>query len=138
MAAALNQSEKRLQVLEKYMPIKVIIVVRKSGKTSPEYCLEFELNVLPKIGEYISIRRPGDESGNTEDLVVRHVWWTFEAADEDGSSDNRLRGSLVDVMVECDKAIGPYSSSKWRKQLEEWSESTGQTIERFNITRMGV
>ena len=37
--------------------VEVIVVVRESGTVEMDFSLNFELPEIPRIGEYISIRR---------------------------------------------------------------------------------
>lgn len=115
--------------------MKFIIVVREKGRTKPDYSLDFEAPCLPEIGSYISIKRP-DSEFHTEDLVVRHIWWTLHHPEtgEYGSNPPKV-GSLVDIQVECDQAIGPYSRDHWRAGLEAARER-GIEVEDFNVSRV--
>jgi hypothetical protein len=118
--------------------MKFIIVVREIDRTNPDYSLEFEAPALPSIGSYLSIHRPDAVHGHTEDLVVRHIWWRLHHPETGGSaSDPAKVGSLVDIQVECDQAIGPHSRDQWRASLEAARER-GVAVEEFNISRFGL
>lgn len=118
--------------------MKFIVVVRETGRTNPDYSLEFEAPVLPSIGSYLSIKRPDKEHGHTEDLIVRHVWWRLQHAETSGYATGPAKiGSLIDIQVECDPAIGPYSSDQWRSTLEA-ARQRGTTVEEFNLSRFSV
>lgn len=118
--------------------MKFIVVVREIGRTSPEYSLEFEAPVLPSIGSYLSIHRPDKVHGHTEDLIVRHIWWRLHHPETNGfGTDPAKVGSVVDIQVECDQAIGPHSLDRWRETLEAARER-GVEIEEFNLSRFAV
>lgn len=118
--------------------MKFIVVVREIGRTSPDYSLEFEAPVLPSIGSYLSIHRPDEVNGHTEDLIVRHIWWRLHHPETGGfGSDPAKVGSVVDIQVECDQAIGPQSLDRWRSTLEAARES-GVEVEEFNVSRVAV
>jgi hypothetical protein len=119
--------------------VQVIIVVREVGRQKPDYSLKFELPEVPKVGSYISIRRPDTPEPYSEDLIVREVWWrlhhpetrTMIAGDEPENA-----GRLVEIFVECDPAIGPYASDRWREMLQGALERG--TVEEFPIERFSV
>jgi len=118
--------------------MKFTLVVREIGRTKPDYSLEFEAPTLPSIGSYISIHRPDAENGHTEDVVVRHIWWRLHHPETGGfGSDPAKVGSLVDIQVECDPAIGPHSRDRWRASLESARER-GIEVEEFNVARFAL
>jgi hypothetical protein len=108
--------------------VKVTVVVREPGSLKIEFFLDFELPEVPRIGEYISIRRL-DRRTASEDVVVRRVWWQLFHRETHGHQSTETRGELVEVFVECDPAIGPYSSEDWRRR---W-EASG--VEMFDVSR---
>lgn len=117
--------------------MKFIVVIREIGRTKPDYSLEFEAPVLPSIGSYLSIHRPDVEHGHTEDLIVRHIWWRLHHPETGGFASVSKVGSLVDIQVECDPAIGPHSRDQWRASLEAARER-GVKVEEFNISRFAL
>jgi Fic family protein len=54
------------------------------------------------------------------------VWWRLHHPETHGfaSSDKPAVGKLVEVFVECDPPLSPYSSDNWRKSLEQASQGT--------------
>jgi len=64
-------------------------------------------------------------------VIVRHVWWRLFHIETHGrkSSEKPSVGKLVDIFVECDPALSPYSSDNWRKRLEE------KPVEVFEVLR---
>jgi hypothetical protein len=101
--------------------VEVFVIVRGVGRLKPDYSLKFELPEVPAIGSYISINRPDVMVPLGEDLIVKQVWWRLfhpvTGAHADDKEEDRA-GSLIEIMVECDIAIGPYASESWRKSYE--------------------
>ncbi len=116
--------------------VRVIISVRELGGLKPEYSLEFGLPAVPAVGSYISIQRPDAPEPYGEDLVVRHVWWRLKHPDTgDGTTEIEMTmGSLTEIFVECDTAIGPYSSEQWRKRAEV-AKAKGLVVEQIQVDR---
>ena len=114
--------------------VEVIVVVRESGTVETDFSLNFELPEIPRIGEYISIRRLDQREPFGEDVRIRHVWWRLHHPETNGfaSSDKPAIGKLVEIFVECDPALSPYSCDSWRRSLE--SARSG-TVEEFNVAR---
>lgn len=115
--------------------VEVIIVVREPGSGAPDYSLTFELPEVPAIGSYISINRPDLRDPLGEDLIVRHVWWRlFHPATGSGDpAEAESRGRTVEIFIECDPAIGPYASQRWRQSHEGRPE-----VENFNVARRRI
>ncbi|TXH81177.1 MAG: hypothetical protein E6Q77_08590 [Rhizobium sp.] len=118
--------------------VRVTIVVREVGRLKPDYSLGFDLPEVPGIGDYLSIHRPDKPDPFGEDLIVRKVWWRLDHPETNGfaSSDERI-GSVREIFVECDVALGPYSSDDWRR-LAEGAKSRGLEIEEFEIARLSL
>jgi len=118
--------------------VQVKIVVREIGRLKPGYSLNFTLPEIPRVGEYISIFRP-DAMPHTEDMVVRKVWWHLYHGETRGVTpgDEKINGHVQDVMVECEPAIGPYSTDQWITTLEA-AVTRGETVERFEVDRPSV
>lgn len=118
--------------------MKFTVVVREIGRNSPDFSLEFEAPVLPTIGSYLSVHRPDAEHGHTQDLIVRHIWWRLQHPETDAfGSDPAKVGSLVDIQIECDQAIGPHSLDRWRATLEAARER-GIEVEEFDLSRFAL
>ena len=101
--------------------VRVIVVIREVGRIAPDYSLDFDLPEIPRIGDYISIQRPDHRAPFGEDLIVRQVWWRLDHPETRGitPSDQTTKvGKMREIFVECDAAIGPYSSDNWRRSLE--------------------
>jgi hypothetical protein len=113
--------------------VEVVIVVREAGRLKPGFSAKFELPEVPTIGSYISINRPDERDPIGEDLIVRQVWWRLFHPITAGSASEQeyeRAGSLKEIMIECDPAIGPYSSRSWRRVNE------GKPgVEEFQVSR---
>jgi hypothetical protein len=126
-----------MQLRDKNM-VRVIVVVRELGRRKPDYSLKFDLPEVPKVGSYMSINRPDTSEPYSEDLVVRAVWWRLHHPEirpvvPDG--DEKV-GRELEIFVECDPAIGPYASDRWRDQLQA-AKQRGE-VEEFPIERFSV
>lgn len=116
---------------------KVIVAVREVGRQKIDYSLVFDLPEIPRVGEYISVTRP-DVAPWTEDFVVRKVWWQLNYPNSDGYRENDdERGTVADILVLCDQAIGPQSADRWRDGLERRRES-GTEVEEFDVPGLGI
>jgi hypothetical protein len=119
---------------------KVIIVVREPGKLKLDYSLEFDLPEIPRVGSYISIHRPDKPQPFGEDVVVRKVWWRLEHPDTGtgaGSAKAAKIGSVAEVFVECDIAVGPYASDRWR-EMAATAKARGAVVEEFEVERYSI
>lgn len=117
--------------------VRVIVVIREVGRLGPDYSLEFDLPELPRIGDYISIQRPDHRVPYGEDLIVRQVWWRLDHPETRGTvpSDQTIRvGKVREIFVECDAAIGPYSSDNWRQSHKSHLEH-GE-VEEMKVARV--
>src|SRR5688500_14913549 len=109
--------------------IKFIVVVRELGQFKPDYSLEFEASALPREGDYISIQRPDKDRPFGEDLLVRKVWWRLSHPETAGFASTPKTGKLDEIFVECDPAIGPYSSDAWICGLQGAQARAGEVHE---------
>lgn len=119
---------------------KVTIVVREMGRSKPDYSLDFELPAVPTVGSYISINRPDTPQPYSEDLVVRHVWWRLHHPETRAmvTGDEKMKvGHLTEIFVECDQALGPYSSDAWRSGLER-ARANGFKVDEFDVERFSI
>ena len=118
--------------------VRVTVVVRELGRLKPDYSVDFDLPEVPDVGSYISIKRPTKDELYGEDLVVRKVWWSlaYPETSSFGSSLPKV-GSMTDVVVECDPAVGPHSSDRWLKVIEG-AKSRGVEVEEFQVARFSV
>lgn len=114
--------------------VKITVVVREPGTFKPDFFLDFEVPEVPRIGDYISIRRLDQREPYGEDVIVRQVWWRLRHPETHGfqSSEKQAVGELVEIFVECDPALSPYSSESWRKSL---SHVPPENVEKFKVAR---
>jgi hypothetical protein len=119
--------------------VRVTIYVRQPGDQNPDFSLVFDLPEMPRPGDYISIHRDDKETPHTEDLVVQHVWWNLETTETRSFAEQgRQRvGNLKEIVVECEMALGPWSTDKWRDMMLH-REGKGGTIKRFDISRLSI
>ena len=118
---------------------QVRIVVREVGRKKPDYSLDFDLPEIPKIGSYISIRRPDTPEGyDDEDLIVRQVWWRLDHPETGtvASPDAKI-GGIREILVECDPALGPWARDRWRELMERAKQRGGE-VEDFDVLRLNV
>lgn len=117
---------------------QIIVVVRELGGIEPDYWLPFEVPEVPAVGTYLSIYRPDKPEPFGEDLIVRYVWWRLKHPETGGFGDDPPKvGSLIEIVVECDMALGPYSSDHWRKMLEGARERGVEVVE-FDVSRIAI
>ena len=97
------------------------------------------LPALPMIGSYISVQRPDKREPFGEDLIVRHVWWRLNHPETRGvDAEGRGKiGSVNEIFIECDPALGPYSSDTWRALLEG-AQERGIDVEVLDVDRFSV
>lgn len=115
---------------------RVTIVVREVRSSEPEFQLDFELPAVPAVGSYISINFPDAPEPYGEDLIVRRVWWRLRHSDTKGRGTSGV-GGLTEVLVECDQALGPWSTDRWRDQLEQ-ARANGAKVEDFDVKRLSI
>lgn len=115
---------------------RITVVVREVGKLKPDYSLDFEVPQIPAVGDYISMQRPDAPEPYGEDLIVRRVWWRLSHPETRMIVTNKPKtGSVKEIFVECDPAIGPYSSDRWRDNLRLY---TGVSIPELEVDRYSV
>jgi hypothetical protein len=124
--------------MDDLMP-QVEIVVRQIGSTKPDYSLLFTLPSVPCVGDYISVHREDTPTPHGEDLVVRRIWWRLETSEVRAVAPEETvqTGDVRKIVVECDPAIGPYSSDRWRDSLKT-AQQRGVAVEEFDIVRFSV
>jgi len=102
---------------------EVTLVIVPPGGGEADYSLRMNVPTLPRAGDYISVLRSGaapkdDQHVGSEDFLVRRVWWTFDFPD-DGQMTHTAGegpvGKVEQIGVECEFAIGHYSSEAHKK-----------------------
>jgi hypothetical protein len=117
--------------------MRIIVIVREVGRLKPDYSLDFDVPAIPSPGDYLSIHRPDKPKPYGEDLIVRQVWWRLEHPETSGFGSGEPKiGKVEEIYVECDPAVGPWSSDQWRDSLEH-ALSTGQA-EELKVARLSV
>ncbi|MCJ9725407.1 hypothetical protein MOV64_31805 [Agrobacterium sp. BETTINA12B] len=118
--------------------VKVTVVVREIGRLKPDYSLDFELPSVPSVNSYISIQRSDKPKPYGEDLIVRQIWWRLDHPETVGYSHGEAKiGSVSEIIVECEPAASPYSSTQWL-QLIDGARTHGTTVEDFKVERFSV
>jgi hypothetical protein len=117
--------------------VQVLVIVREVGRMKPDYSLGFDLPALPRVGDYISIQRPNKPKPYGEDLIVRQVWWRLNHPETAGFSAGQPKvGSVEEIYVECDPAVGPWSSDQWRDSLQSWVDNG--TVKEMDVERLSI
>lgn len=78
--------------------------------------LDFEMPDVPCPGDRITIQRPGQEGSS--DFIVRRRHWTLdhpECGPPRHHVGETVTGTTRAVTVECEFAIGPYSSEEHKR-----------------------
>lgn len=114
--------------------IRVCIIVREPGLSTPDYSLDFDLPALPQRGDYISVQRPDKPRPYGEDMIVREIWWRLDHPETGGVATTPPKtGKLHEIMIECEPATSPYSSDRWREVVEGQSPESAPS---FDVQRM--
>lgn len=117
--------------------MRIVIVVREVGGLKPDYSLDFEVPAIPSPGDYLSIQRPDKPKPYGEDVIVRQVWWRLEHPETASVSSGPPKiGKVEEIFVECEPAIGPWSSDQWRDSLER-QRARGE-VKTFDVARLSV
>ena len=103
--------------------MRIRLVAVPPGGGEAEYALEMESPAVPGVGDYVTVMRkyqgetPAGHFG-TEDFIVRRVRWGFTWPDDGklySASGEEPVGQLDALVVECEMAIGAYSSPAHRR-----------------------
>lgn len=96
--------------------IEFHLISREIGRLKPDFSLLMQAPAVPREGDYISVSRPDNVGPYGEDFIVRKVWWRFTHPETAGyGTGPEKKGSLNELFVECDPAVGPWSGAQWRK-----------------------
>ncbi|QPQ54372.1 hypothetical protein IC614_08400 [Allosphingosinicella flava] len=118
--------------------VKFTVVVREAGKVKPDYSLDFEAPMLPRVGDYLSIQRPDHPRPFGEDMIVAKIWWRLFHPETGGfGKDPPKVGTFDEVFVECVPAVSPYSSDQWRRSLEH-ANAPEFEVERFSVSESQI
>jgi len=101
--------------------MKVQLSFVPAGGGESDYGLPIEMPEIPHKGDYITITRPKQEG--SEDFIVKRTWWILDYDDSIGI------GSTKTIGVECEFAIGHYSSDQHRKTCDDYKSKKGKSLE---------
>ncbi|MBB3900116.1 hypothetical protein [Roseococcus suduntuyensis] len=121
--------------------IRVTVVVREVGRLSPDYSIDFDLPQIPAVGDYLSVQRPDTPDPYGEDLIVRQVWWRLKYPSTEGyarSGQPVPVGKVQEIFVECDQAIGPWTSDRSRDYLTAAYTGRGLQIPELEVARLSI
>ncbi len=113
--------------------MKAFVIIRETKRMKASFSLAFDLPILPRVGDYISVFR-GEKKFHSEDVVVRKIWWHLAHPDATActSSSNDVTGGIREVFIECDLALGPNPCNDWRSYTEA-ARNKGQSVKQFEI-----
>lgn len=118
---------------------RVTVIVRELGRLKPDYSLEFDLPEVPRVGDYISVQRPNHKSPWGEDMIVRQVWWRLSHPETGGYGATPPKiGKVDEIYVECEPAIGPWSSDSWRDSMKHLPNAPKLEVARLSIREDGT
>ena len=122
--------------------MKVTLTFVPPGGGEQDYMLDFELPALPREGDYISVRRKGavkrsdgKEEFGTEDFIVRRIWWHLETPEDRWvvEAGKERIGSYGSIVVECEFAIGGFSSESHKAAVQMY-ENRGKQPRKFEMS----
>lgn len=108
--------------------MRIRLVAVPPGGGEADYSLTMESPAVPQVGDYVTVMReykgepPKEEYRGTEDFIVRRVRWGFTYPDDGKhyhTENNQPIGSVDAIVVECEMAIGPYSSEAHKRGAGE-------------------
>ena len=112
------------------MIAKFVFVPPDGGEA--DFSLDFQIDTPPQPGDYITIRRP-DEHG-TSDFVVRRCWWQLKhpisamTGQVDAATPDQY-GEVTGLVIECEFAVGPFSSETHKRSCDSYKAKKGKLIE---------
>lgn len=111
--------------------MRIRLVAVPPGGGEADYSLTMECPGVPQVGDYVSVMReykgdgPDKDHIGTEDFIVRRVRWGFTFPD-DGKhyheSGAEPVGATDAIVIECEMAIGPYSSPAHKRGAGEGAQ----------------
>lgn len=100
--------------------MKFFVCFVPHGGGEVDYNAEVEADVLPQVGDYISLRRK-NEMG-TCDFIVRKTWWNYKEGDVEGKY-------TAEAHVEAEFALSDHSSDSHKKCCEMYKNRKGTLLE---------
>lgn len=117
------------------MKVQLTFVPPEGGEA--DYSLIFDMQALPRPGDYISVTRPQAENERygTSDFIVRRTWWhlNYPSNAVIGDPKNPVVGSVVEATVECEFALGPYSTDEHKASCNMY-RSRGKPLQEFQAS----
>ncbi|AXR66613.1 hypothetical protein [Leptospira mayottensis] len=101
--------------------MKIYLIFVPPGGGEADYQLQLESNSIPQPGDYITIKRKGVDG--TEDFIAKRSWWSLSLEKEDGVC------KVDSVSVECEFALGPFSSENHKRNVQIYNIKNGKTLE---------
>ena len=95
--------------------MKVQLLLYHRGDEKPDHRLMFDMPGVPQTGDCITISRP-DQAGCTN-FIVRRIQWALDCPNTvlPYHADESDIGATSAVTIECELAIGPYSSEEHKR-----------------------
>jgi hypothetical protein len=135
----LRQSVKSNWKRKSDLMVRVTIIVREVGRLKPDYSLYFDLPQVPAVGDYISVQRPDEPEPYGEDLIVRQIWWRLKSPETATVSSGPPKiGGVSEIFVECDPAIGPWTSDRSRDYLTAAYTGRAMNPLKLHLERVSV
>jgi len=94
------------------MLVRLVFVPLGGGEA--DYSMDFEVPAIPRAGDYI----------------VRRTWWSLQYPDTEGfTAKEGEHGEFRQAAIECEFAIGPFSSEDHKNACHRYQQKTGQLRE---------
>lgn len=117
------------------MIVGLVFVPPGGGET--DYSLQFKMPGVPQVGDYVSVRREGQDPNDgpgTIDFIVRRTWWHLNYPNMDlYGRQPAVHGSTADVIVECEFAVGHTSSNAHKRACKMYADR-GMPLKSFEAT----
>src|SRR5262245_60229831 len=93
--------------------MKVNLIFVPPGGGEADYSLDFELPAIPQPSDYITVVLRSE--AESEHFIVRRTWWNLSYPPGGVIAKPSDCGKVREIFVECEFAIGPYSSDSHRR-----------------------
>ena len=110
--------------------MKAYLVFVPRGGGEADYSHEIEIPAPPHPGDYITVIEKTGDKVEGRHWRVRRCWWDFEMTYpgvNDGFTPAVMTGFTL--RVECEAALGPYSSESHREAYSGYLSGSGEDIE---------
>lgn len=105
------------------MKINLSFVPPGGGKI--EYSLVMDMPEIPRLGDYISITRPGQTGAET--FIVKRAWWNLEV------DESKPKAAVKEIQVECEFAVSKLASEDHRRTCQDYHARNGRLLE-FDVS----